>query len=382
MSKIGIVTLLDNKNYGNRLQNFAVQKILENYVEQVETLKFKYVATEEQMRLSNRFKRALKRGLYNNFALLTNRVKHKMMRDNTVISELYKLRIDNFELFNDRYINFGKDEIINDIFDKEQDYLAFFVGSDQVWNPDYVNCKDVYFLTFAEPSKRFSIAASFGVGELTSGIEVQYAQKLSDFQAISVREFSGSELVKSLTSKSCTTMLDPTLILEPERWKSLKRTPSDLPKNGFVLTYFIGSNIEEKQLEARKCADNMGVEVIYLNSIEDKDRFITGVEGFLGYFYNASIVLTDSFHGTAFSIIFEKEFYVFERNDGGKSMFSRIATLLKITDIGNRKYYECYDDVNDSIKNHIDYTNVRRILKEEREKAMQFIENCVWHNRL
>lgn len=377
MNKIGVVTLLGRSNYGNRLQNYAVQCILEKYCSKVETIKHRYVATEEQMKIRERIKRFASRGIIDNIGLIANKIKIRFEKTDFKMNQLYKLRADNFELFDNRFIRFASDEIINDQLDSVDDYRAFFVGSDQVWNPDYVNQKDVYFLTFAEPKKRFSIAASFGVGSLSNDVEVQFAEKLSKFQAISVREFSGSALVESLTSNKCLTILDPTLILSPSIWEDVKRMSNDIPDSNYVLTYFIGGNIEEKQLKARKHAAMMGMEVVHLNSVYDEKRFVIGVEEFLGYFYGSSIVLTDSFHGTAFSIIFEKEFYVFEREDSGKSMFSRISTLLETTGIGERNYLTYYDEGDVKSRYQIDFTEVRMILQEEREKAQDFIESCM-----
>lgn len=166
--KIGIVTLLGNYNYGNRLQNYAVEKMVEELGYVPVTLR--YEKKQERKLVASQIKNFLKYfvafcpGIYGNCSR----------------------RYLNFKRFNHKFLHIIK---IKDLFEINEKYDAFFVGSDQVWNPNEIS--DLMFLKFAEPNKRFSIAASFGTSILPDNLEEIYKEGLENMNAISVREQMG-----------------------------------------------------------------------------------------------------------------------------------------------------------------------------------------------
>jgi len=299
MKKAGILTLFGEYNFGNRLQNYAVQEVLKNKGLEVETIKY----------------------------MLRN--------DNSIVinNEREENRLKKFKEFNKK-IKFS-DEILyrsNETIDSfGEDYDYIILGSDQIWNYSFEKFFSGTPLgSFAPKHKKFSISASFGVDylpEKNSNIYNICQKYLKEIKDISVREFAGKEIVEKLTGRNdVEVLIDPTMMLTAEKWENLMKKPENLKNDKFIVKSFLGSVSEEVWEELRRIAKENDCEII---DISDKNSpfYDVGPAEFLYLEKNAFLVATDSFHSCVFAILFSTPFVVFERQDKVKSMYSRIETL-------------------------------------------------------
>lgn len=341
MKKIAIVTI-ESVNYGNRLQNYALQSVLQSIGYDVKTFHREIIVCN----LKERLKR--------------------------LIQNLFQTKASKFRQF-DCNIEFSNIVIGRDNFaiglSSQFDY--FVVGSDQVWNPyyDFVAGK-CDFLTFASDNQKISYAASFGVSEIPLDRVKDYAENLKTFNAISVREKQGARIVKDLANREAVVVLDPTLLLKASEWEKVEKKSNYKPKSKYVFVYALGTMCERfknKIEELKKEYEIFDVRTIQRNGKE----LPVGPSEFLYLLRNADFVLTDSFHATVFSILYHKRFITFNRL--GINMNSRIESLAELIDIQEciNKYgeLEC-DEI-------IDYTIVDKILVKERKKSIDFLKEAL-----
>src|SRR5690625_3952158 len=241
MKKVGIITLNGYCNYGNRLQNYALQKTLEKMGYEVDTI---INDTKKTQKKSQTEKRTVldkvKSAATLPFSDLVKKVERKVT--NRVFRERIKAKTDIFKVFAKKYINetdfsIAEDNIPENLADS---YDYFIVGSDQVWNPHYQKGSSVEFLTFAPKSKRISYAASFGISSIPEEYKQRYGTWLAEMNHISVREHAGAKIVKELTGRDVEVVVDPTLLLTKEEWLEISEPASDKPMKGYILTYFLG----------------------------------------------------------------------------------------------------------------------------------------------
>lgn len=342
--KVAIFTINDDNNYGNRLQNYALQTVLMKLGVWAETVK--NIKTDKNIR--------------NNFNL-----------KNFIAKILVKLKMLRFKQFNKKYINMSKYMVKNEIVPNNlsEKYDYFVVGSDQVWNYTYNRFSEIDLLNFAKDEKKISYAASFGVSNIEKEYKNIFKNNLMKFKAISVREEQAKKMIKEIIDKEVQVVLDPTLLLTKEEWIKVSHKPIAFKKNNYLLTYFLG----EIPIDIKKIADKNNLKIVNLLKMKEISTFFAGPREFIYLMKNASIICTDSYHAVIFSIILEKPFIVYERNSRHKSMSSRLDTLLKIFKLENRK--------NTNIKEEeifkYDYSNLDKILEKEIEKSKDFLRKSL-----
>ena len=302
MKKIGIVTLFGLSNYGNRLQNYAVQEILKKYGYESSTI----VSVEYQWKIWLKFwiKTILRR-------------EWKHFR---------------FARFNRKYLNFYKVKNRPLLFPKElaKEFDYFIVGSDQVWNPDIrQNQRDNFFLSFANEKQRLTISPSIAVQRIPDEWVECFRKGLSGFRTISVREESSKQLVESLVDKEVEVLTDPTMMLTRMDWEKLETKVHGLPSK-YVVKMFLGSINENIKSIVDSWANEHNYDIV---DFSRAPWCYMGPDQFLTIIHKSNMVFTDSFHATVFSIIFNRPFYVCNResidiNDVNTRSFSRIETLI------------------------------------------------------
>lgn len=250
----------------------------------------------------------------------------------------------------------------------------FVIGSDQVWNPYYRYGSPIDFLTFAPKYKRIAYAPSFGISSIPDEYIEDYKLWLSEMDSLSVREEVGAKIIKKLTGKDSIVLVDPTIMLSKEKWLSVSKSSVNKPQNKYLLTYFLGEVSQKKRKRIRKIASDNKLEIVNLAYIKDKDRYATDPGEFIDYINSATVFLTDSFHGAVFSILMEKPFIIFERDEKIPSMNSRIDTLLSTFNLKSRKWENILG--NDDIFN-VDYSHVTPILEFERNKALNYLKEAL-----
>lgn len=358
MKKIGIITINDNNNYGNRLQNYALQE------------KLKEISKYDVITIRNSEYTNRKESIIKQFLRILKKIYVQIRRN------IPKERIALFKEFN-KNIKMTKRNFywfLDKKIEKKYDY--FMVGSDQVWNAPVARFSDVDLLTFAPPNKRISYAASFGVSELPDSFSVKGKENLSKFKAISVREDLGKNIVKNFTQRDdIEVLIDPTMLLNSEEWDKVSKKPYQLDMiNGkkYILNYFLGNLSENRKKEIEQIAKENDCEII---NILDKNSpfYETGPSEFLYLEKNAFLICTDSFHSCVFSILFDRPFLVFEREDKNVKMNSRIETLITKFELKNRKFEGKITREN---LEH-DYSEAYEILEKEREKANNFLKKAL-----
>lgn len=330
--KVLIVTLCDYFNYGNRLQNYALEQLMKELPCDVSS-GLMVTSKETDMRCS---KTEWKRWMKQVMPLPLYKIFKQMKKVHQ--PALHRKRRAAFQAFSKQYLH-----MVSPIYVKKEkdvgrrflsDYDYYIAGSDQVWHPEYGG-RDYYFLTFAPPEKRIAFAASFGVEELPLDQKERYARLLRKFKYISVREKSGANIVKELTGRDADVVLDPTLLLSRGDWDKLVKQPRVLLPEHYILSFFLG---EEPETAIESFAARRSLPVIHMNREEYPELYVFDPAEFLYVVKHADYVLTDSFHGTVFSIKFEREFYVFHRKQQGmENMFTRISYLLERFELEDRE---------------------------------------------
>ena len=369
MKKIAIITLNGYYNYGNRLQNYALQEVLKTYGFNVETILIK-------SKKENTIAPPLRQKIYNILKSLFKNTKkgiwlltHKRER---LISE--ELRTKKFKDFTLKYIvekdlNLSFDNVPANLSDM---YDFFVAGSDQVWNPDFNNISPIYFLTFADAHKRLAYAPSFGISQLKENVSEKYKIWLNEFNKLSVRENDGAKLIKELTGREASVLADPTMLLSKEKWLEIAASSEKIEKK-YLLTYFLGEISKSDKKQINDIAKKNNLKIINLVDIREKSIYRTGPSEFVEYINSCSILCTDSFHGMIFAILLEKPFIAYKRAGAWTAMYSRVTTLLDKFNLDCRKSENIV--INDQLFN-VDYSHIPPVLDSERKKAFDYLNSC------
>lgn len=370
MKKVAIITLNGYFNYGNRLQNYALQESIKKLGFEVETIINDTKFNKENTNKISKIKKLKQKNMKELYEILNKKIENYLYKD------LKQQRTQIFKDFSLEHItetNFSISEnnIPNDLSNR---YDFFVTGSDQVWNPNYRKGSSIEFLTFAPREKRIAYAPSFGISEIPDKYIKNYRLWLSEMSHLSVREEMGARIIKELTGKEVPVLLDPTMLLTKEEWLSISKVPSNKPIKGYLLTYFLGEVPKERKKLLRDIAKGNNLEIVNLAQVKDKTPFLSGPSEFIDYINSASIFCTDSFHGAVFSILLETPFIVFNRKGKSPSMSSRIETLLRTFKLESRAAENIHS--NRQIF-EVDYSHVLPILQKERNKSINYLKNAL-----
>ena len=361
MKKIGIITMIGN-NFGNRLQNFALQEYLKKLKVQTETIYNNvYEIPKQKYTILN-----IPKKIYTKLKIVCINKKNKKVNNE---------RNNLFYDFDNEYIQFSRERVTKeyDLNKLNNKYDKFIVGSDQVWNPYAYRNKDIDFLSFSTRDKNISYAVSLGVERLDEQFETIYEEGLKNFKYISVREDKGAEIVKKITEREdIEVLVDPTMLLTKEEWAKIEKKPSQLKDKKYILNYFLGEISKERKKKIEEIAKENNCQII--NILDKRDLFyISGPMEFLYLERNAFLICTDSFHSCVFAILFNTPFIVFNREDKLVDMNSRIETLLSRFKLTNRYYKGKIEK--ELLKS--DYTEAYKILEEERKKSLDFLKKAL-----
>ena len=349
VKRIAIVTITNSgPNFGNRLQNYALQTVLE-----------RLGCIPETIFTANIIRRSI---MLSRLRWLARKIIKRTRR------QYY------FDRFNKLYIHAARRiryRSLNDNAFAKDGYDAAIVGSDQVWNPEFDFNTDFEYLPFMPPEKRYAYAASFGVDRLPPTRREAVAGFLREMREISVREDTGRTLVKELTGRDVPVVVDPTLLLESSDFEAIAEKPPQSIPERYVLTYLRGEQTAAGLALIKETAEALGIPIITINERRDTAFYNIGPQHFLYLFRNAEYVFADSFHATVFSIIFHRPFTCFHRQ-GNNRIYSRIDTLLRVTQLENRLFDT---PLTAPALSAIDFTSVDRRIAAERERAMEFLRD-------
>lgn len=351
-NKIGIVTLFGNYNYGNRLQNYAVQEIIKEFGFSAETIVFIIDAKKELYRKLKRCWLGLKG------APETKRYK--------------KFSKFNREMIPIRYV-YAKNGIVNNRLRNQ--YYCFFVGSDQVWNPEIRQKeRSIFFLSFARKNQRICISPSIGVSSIPSRFRDIYYNGLRGFNYLSCREEEGKKEIERISEMKCVRLIDPTMVLTAEKWKNFAKIKRLSIKNRYIFCLFLGIFNQKLKSNIEEYAQNNGLVFCDISSPKD-DFYSIDPRQLVLLLDNAEMIFTDSFHITAFSINLNRPFWVFDRisSEVNLKINSRIKTLVSLFGLQDR-YIKEFEF---SIDEKCDFSYANKQLKIEREKFKKYIELCL-----
>lgn len=376
MLKVGLYTITDYVNYGNRLQNYAGQEILKTLGCDVETIINEVVVEPESNAEFN--KKRLKNAVSQNPISLLGRIvlKYRERKNKHLLAEC-KMRKDiAFRAFSAKYI--AESEFIlqhNHVpVNIDLRYNFCCVGSDQIWNPNIRFGSPFDFLSFVSPEKRIAMSPSFGVSHIPEKYISVYKKYLNEMPHLSVREDKGADIIRSLCGREAQVLVDPTLVLTKQQWLTIAKPAVLKPKSDYMLTYFIGEVSSKRMKVLQKIAAIKNLEIVQMNSLVDFKRYDADPSEFIGYVRHATIVCTDSFHSCIFSIILERPFVVFNREGRSAKMSSRLDTLLSKFDLQHRWLQNIKSD---AAFYNIDYAHVPAILNAERKKFIEYLRNAM-----
>lgn len=364
--KIAINTIIDEQNYGNRLQNYALQTMLTQMGHQVVTIdrrSFSKTISRKEKWL-NYFKTG---EIYYKLKIVARNLLKKMVRKLTPGSKKKQpTKVNKMSLtsFTETYIHMTP-KVEKNIWNWVNHHCDLVViGSDQVWNCTFW---DGAVIEFALPAniRKISYAASIGLEKIPFSLKGVYKKGLNTLSAISVREDSGKSIVETLTNKHADVVLDPTLLVTKAEWAKLIE-PVNLKADHFLLTYFLSTPTQQTKTAIQKFAQQHHLTVL---PVFDNGKLQFSLGQLLFLINNAKYLCTDSFHVSAFSIIFNKPFKTFARNNPDMpAMGSRLKTLFSILKITNNSV---------SIDDLKHYRTINQLLETKRVESKNILKKMI-----
>ena len=353
--KVGILTFPGSPSYGASLQMVGMYKTLQELGCSVEVINY-----------MNMFMKK-KKHIPGNTSTL-----RKMIRSFRTMPKVKKFReFEEILSLNPKRQTHDPQEL-KDIC-KNYDYVI--CGSDQVWNPLVTGSDYSYFLDYIEDaSRKVAYAPSFGVTKLNDKDANYIKEALQNFDHISVREEAGRDIIRSLIGCDCPVVLDPSMLITKEEWRKLENEVLQLPDH--YIFYFMLNNVPYVKAFAEELSDCTGYPIVNVCGTVDKNRFtgrnmsLIGPAEWLYAMDNASYVITDSFHGTAFSILFEKENFI----SLASSTNSRIITLINSLGMSDRVLYE--ESRFESFPK-TDYCKVKKLLEIKRTAGIDYLKSSL-----
>lgn len=382
--RIGIVSLYIGQNFGNKLQNYAVEKIVESFGFIAETFKYEVdysrpvVSVPSQDKLKPKYIENFLRYRLSRIIPMKNSDSSFIRRclwlgKQKVLQDAKDRQIESYRRFDAEYLHFSNHKIglheCNETWTNE--YAYFFCGSDQVWNPYYQTTGRNCFLQFAPKEKRIAFAPSFGVASIPEERKLDYRKWISEIPNLSVREEAGREIIFDLTGRNAEVLVDPTMVLTAEDWDEFAKEPLfNLPQK-YILTYFLGDRIREYSRAIYKYAEELDCQVVNLLDLMEPQYYGCSPNEFVYCIKNAEMICTDSFHAAVFSIMYHKNFQVFERVEGERTMSSRLHTLLKTYHL-----QDCFWNGANSEIVKCNWIEVDKIVDEKRKIVQNYLRKA------
>lgn len=334
MNKIGIVTIAfpGTRNYGNKLQTFALQEFLRSKGFQAETIRYlpDYVGKNSVYITESRVKKVFTQPLVQTATDVRRIFKRAWQKKQIAEQE---------EKRNQKFDQFERDNIIytNNVYDANsvpellaKGYACFITGSDQVWNPYYEGAYPFYYLNFAPKGRRIAYAPSIAVKKIPEELKSAIGNWMGGIDRLSIREIEGRELIKREYGLDAQVVCDPVFLLSRDQWQLVSKAPCVSIK--YFAVYILGKKTYKIKKTISSLEKNYGLKAIDIYDEDDASSFFAGPEEFIGLISNAEFVLTNSFHGAAFSVIYEKPFIVTDR-DSQYTMNSRLDNLKELVDV-------------------------------------------------
>lgn len=366
--KVLIITRHAIANYGSVLQAYATQKIFENLGYESEILD--YIPIDEKK--ENLVNTYIKNSKFWNKNIITRLIYNCLQKNN-----IENMNIK-FQEFREKMLNLTKKKYygIEDLKKEKFDAEIYCTGSDQVWGKiGNMEFDPSYFLEFDNDGKKcISFSASFGKTNINEMELKELPLLLKKYSSILIRENSGLQIVKNMGFKNVNQVLDPTLILNKNNWEKILEPITENKK--YIFIYQLHHNRFFDKY-AKFISKKTNLKIIRVNPskyFKYKPGIFKGLVSpgqFLNYIKNAEFILTDSFHGTAFSILFNKKFVDILPNETS----TRIVSLLEFLNLKDRIIY---NELNfNKLTKEIDYKGIEKILEEEQDIDIKLLEKAL-----
>ena len=367
MKKVKILTFHNAENYGANLQAYALKEVLKDMDTEPSFINYqdKHILKDYKLIRTNSLK-----SFFSSLWYMPRNLKRKK----------------SFKSFCDRYLDgntkkyYAKEEIELDLSSKD----VLVAGSDQIFNPDLTGgLSDIYTLNLKKENvDKIIYGASVGNDELLEANKDKFKEKLKDLEYISVREENIAKSLENILNKKVEKVLDPTLLLEKEHWEELinKEKTVDLDKTKYILVYTLFENPEITKI-ANYLSKKTGLKVVHFRKYnayknELMSMYTKGPADFVNAFKNAEYIVTNSFHGLVFSIIFERKQYVLMPNSRG----GRLKDMLSLVGLEKRAVNSLEDVINNELDEDIDYVSVKNRLNIEKEKSIKYLRGGICKN--
>ena len=383
--KIGIVTYVKCDNYGAELQAFALQWKLNSLGFDAEVINLEKRNIDMKRNpdvILGAIKQRFKNEGFKAFVSISRKFKETKKRivDESAFKEIDAKKHLLFEkFFEEKVKHSSKYYSLDDISStSDLDYDVYIAGSDQIWNYIHTDRLDVYFLMFANKfkAKKISYAASVSIYDIPKKWRSAYKKYFENIDKISVRELHGADLVKKYSNKTAEVVLDPTFLLTKEDWQ--REVAKDMNIDGDYLLIYTLSGSPHIRRMAQDIAAKKNLKVVNIKSSyseEPNDGTIhlyeIGPAEWVGLWSKAKYVVTDSFHGTAFSINFNIPFTTLVNPNS--MMNSRVLSILKITNLESRIVYDTLSGNLKPASIDVDFKESNEILRMWKEKSLNFL---------
>ena len=380
---LGVCLKYTQNNYGSKLQALATVKMFEDLGIEYEIIRYNKKTLQFLIKSIPRFF---------NFVFLNDRYDQIQrsieFKRHPEIKSKVDMRCTCFDSF-DIYFKDNLSEIYSSYNELKrrcpEKYKMVITCSDQLWSPSALGSGFYNLMFVPENTQKISWASSFGVSNIPWYQKKRTKRFLERIEHISMRENRGAEIVKELTNKKVPVLMDPVFVYDKKQWDNLI-PPEKSEWGDYIFCYFLGSDPKHRAA-AKVLSEKTGLKIVTLRHL---DRYVSNDESFgdiapydvdpkrfLNIVRNATYICTDSFHGTAFSVIFEKQFVVFDRynSKSSNSKNSRIESVCANLGLSNRHFTENTDIV-DIIENKIDYSAVNEKLIPYRENTINYLKNA------
>ena len=371
MKEIGICTFYNNNNYGSYLQAFALKSFLLQKGYSAHIIDFSDYTKPWNKKLRNKTIYSRIKCILSTPQLLVETIKAKLV--STQSTNCTDEQLEKFHAFSEKYLSPYSGNFV------KENFSHFIVGSDQVWKVSMPGLHQIFFLRFCPPSKRISYAASLGTDTIPAYNRKELYNYLKEFKAISVREKVSVSLLNQLESGIHSTLvLDPVLLVGESFWKTYIKP---VKINKFIFLYFLDS-VPEYEIQIVSLLEQY--ENCKLIMVDTGIRFakLTNVEyikpdplEFVSYIYASTAVVTDSFHGTAFSLLLNREFFVFPSNYKiYPGQCARIYSVLELFDCKDRLIHPTTDKKDIT---QLNWSRVNDIMAQMRDVSSTFLTKSI-----
>lgn len=386
MNKVALVTCYFHPNYGSELQAYATQKIFDTWGIPNETIRIDGLQRElNAAKMKFYLQRIWDPQILTGTIGRIGRKKLQAIFHKQSFGEKMAVRKKKFAEFQKRFRLSPAYSSKEELTKACHDYSAVLVGSDQLWLPSNI-AADYYTLNWVPDNvNKISYATSFGAAFLPKSMQCRARKFLPRFQHISVREQSAVDMIRDYTGLSAQLVCDPTLLFTGEEWLEIQPKKPCI-EGDYILCYFLGNNRKDRAF-AQRLREVTGYKIVALLHL---DEYIANDEGYadetpydigpgalLNLIRNARYIVTDSFHGSVFSILYRKTFFTSRRvvKEGLLCTNNRIDSLFNTLGVTGR-LITGDESVEECLERCMDYEKVGEKIRSFRQDSMSFLQEA------